>query len=172
MLEAGVIGIARVVMHSKEHLAALIPSGAALMLNTIRWASEMRSAEELKLPPEGKSGAQLKGNELKMATQLIGDMTSPWKAKAYSDAFSVAVHALVNKKLEAGDTEKVTPLEDDPQATEASNVVDLTALLVQSLARRKPGASSSSRDDAKPGASGSPAVAKTAVAKRPTRKRA
>ena len=52
MLEAGVIGIARVVMHTKEHLAALIPSGAALMLNTIRWASEMRPADELKLPAE------------------------------------------------------------------------------------------------------------------------
>jgi len=39
MIEAGVIGIARVVMHTKEHLAALIPSGAALVLNTLRWAA-------------------------------------------------------------------------------------------------------------------------------------
>ena len=54
MLEAGVIGIARVVMHTKEHLAALIASGPALMLNTIRWASEMRSPDALKLPPAGK----------------------------------------------------------------------------------------------------------------------
>ena len=36
MLAEGVIGIARVVMHTKEHLAVLLPWGAALMLNTIR----------------------------------------------------------------------------------------------------------------------------------------
>ena len=70
MLEAGVIGIARVVLHTKEHLAALIASGPALMLNTIRWASEIRSAKELKLPGEGKAAANLKPAELKMATQL------------------------------------------------------------------------------------------------------
>ncbi len=55
MQDAGVIGIARVVMHNKEHLAALIPSGAALMLNTIRWATEMRSPDELKLPRPGQN---------------------------------------------------------------------------------------------------------------------
>ena len=49
MQDAGVIGIARVVMHNKEHLAALIPSGAALMLNTIRWAQREYMREELML---------------------------------------------------------------------------------------------------------------------------
>ncbi|HEY5285165.1 MAG TPA: Ku protein, partial [Polyangia bacterium] len=55
MREAGVVGIARVVMHTTEHLAALIPSGPALILNTIRWASEIRSVSELKLPADGKT---------------------------------------------------------------------------------------------------------------------
>lgn len=161
MLDAGVIGIARVVMHTKEHLAALIPSGPALMLNTIRWASEMRSPDELKLPPAGKSAARLNAGELKMATQLIGDMTAPWKPEAHADNFSAAVHALVNKKLEAGDTEKVTALEDNAPGAGASNVVDLTELLAQSLAKRKPGA-----------APANAAPVKKAAAKKPARKRA
>ena len=42
MLEAGVIGIARVVMHTKEYLAALIPDGPGLVMNTLRWAEEIR----------------------------------------------------------------------------------------------------------------------------------
>ncbi len=79
MREAGVIGIARVVMHTKERLAALIPDGEALMLNTIRWASEIRSRDALEFPPAGKG--KLKEGELKMARQLIGDMTSPWKPR-------------------------------------------------------------------------------------------
>ena len=80
MNAAGVIGIGRIVIHTKEHLAALIPSGSALVLNTIRWASEIRPVDELKLPPQGKTGADLKPAELKMATQLIAEMTAPWKA--------------------------------------------------------------------------------------------
>ena len=50
MLEAGVIGIARVVLHTKEYLAALIPTGPALMLNTLRWASEIRPWKDLNFP--------------------------------------------------------------------------------------------------------------------------
>ena len=138
MREAGVIGIARVVMHSKEHLAALIPSGPALMLNTIRWASEIRAVDELKLPSEGKAAAGLKSAELKMAAQLISDMTGRWNAADYTDRFTDAVHELVNRKVEAGETERVVPLEDATSERAASNVVDLTELLAQSLAKRKP----------------------------------
>ena len=141
MLEAGVIGIARVVMHTKEHLAALIPSGAALVLNTLRWAGEIRPLADLKLPAEGKTAADLKPGELKMAAQLISDMTGSWKSDDYSDKFSDAILALVSKKVEAGETTTVTPLEDVPSEAGASNVVDLTDLLAKSLAKRKTGSS-------------------------------
>lgn len=139
MVEAGVIGIARVVMHTKEHLAALIPLGAALMLNTIRWNSEIRSADELKLPAADKGAANLKPAELKMAAQLIKDMTGKWKAGDYTDTFSTAVHKLVKQKVKAGKTETVTPLEDTASETGTSNVIDLTELLAKSLAKRNPG---------------------------------
>ena len=147
MFEAGVIGIARVVMHTKEHLAALIPSGAALVLNTLRWAGEIRPVAELKLPAEGKTAAGLKPGELKMAAQLIGDMTGPWKSDDYSDKFSDAILALVSQKVEAGETATVTAREDAPPEAGAHNVVDLTALLAKSLAKRKP--AGSARDSAR-----------------------
>ena len=165
MFEAGVIGIARVVMHTKERLAALIPSGSALVLNTIRWASEIRPLTELKLPAEGKTAAGLKPGELKMAAQLIGDMTGPWKADDYSDKFSDAILALVSKKVEAGETAAVTTLESVPSEAGATNVVDLTELLAKSLAKRKPG---SIADDRISGA----APAKKAATKNSTRRRA
>ena len=112
MREAGVIGIARVVMHTKEHLAALIPSGPALILNTIRWASEIRPMSELKLPADGKAAANLKPGDLKMAAQLISNMTGKWKPADYTETFSAAVHELVKRKIKAGETESVTPVED------------------------------------------------------------
>ena len=169
MREAGVIGIARVVMHSKEHLAALIVSGPALMLNTIRWASEIRPVDELKLPAEGKAAAGLKPAELKMAAQLIGDMTGRWNAADYTDRFTDAVHALVNRKVEAGETERVTPLEGAAPEGGASNVLDLTELLARSLVKRKPAVSKPTVS--KPAVS-KPEAAKPEAAKRAARKRA
>ena len=166
MAEAGVIGIARVVMHTKEHLAALIPSGAALVLNTIRWASEIRPVDELKLPAQGKTAAGLKPGELKMAAQLISDMTGPWKLEDYSDKFGDAVQELVNKKVAAGETQTVTPLEDAPAEAGTSNIVDLTELLAKSLTRRKPGSESAGKADV------GTATAKQAASKTSTRKRA
>jgi Ku protein len=53
MAASSLIGIARLVMHTKEHLAAVLPAGPALMLGTLRWANEIRPASELKFPPAG-----------------------------------------------------------------------------------------------------------------------
>lgn len=167
MAEAGVIGIARVVMHTKEHLAALIPTGAALVLNTIRWATEIRPLEELKLPAAGRAAEQLKPAELKMAVQLIQDMTGVWKAEEYGDSFSEAVQQLVQRKIKAGNTEKVTALEDALETGTASNVVDLTELLAKSLGRR--GAAGSEKSVRKTAA---PAVKKATAPASRSRKRA
>lgn len=166
MREAGVVGIARVVMRTKEHLAVLIPSGAALVLNTIRWAGELRPMDELKLPAEGKTAAGLKPAELKMALQLIGDMTGPWKSDDYTDKFSDAILALVSKKVDAGETATVTSLEDAPAEAGASNVVDLTELLAKSLAKRKPGGGTDA------GVRGTVATAKKPAARKATAKKA
>jgi DNA end-binding protein Ku len=132
MLAAGVVGVARVVMHTKEYLSALIPSETGLVLHTLRWASDIRDASELNLPAEGRKA--LKESDLKMAKQLIGDMTHEWNPEAYEDKFSEAIHALVAKRQKAGATEKVEPMED--KAPAADNVVDLTALLAQSLKKK------------------------------------
>jgi DNA end-binding protein Ku len=139
MVAAKVIGVARVVIHTKERLAALIPDGDALLLNTIRWAEELRPRGEIEFPTAGK-GAKPKEGEMKMAVQLIRDMTGKWKPADYADKFTTAIHALAAKRLKAGKTEKVTPLEDAGAAAAKSNVVDLTELLKKSLSTRKPGA--------------------------------
>ncbi len=171
MNEAGVIGIGRVVIHTKEHLAALIPTGTALVLNTIRWANEIRPIEDLNLPAAGKSGAALKPAELKMATQLIGEMTAPWKADDREDTFTAAVHELVKRKVAAGETESVEPLEEAPAEGGASNVVDLTELLARSLKGGAKGGGAAAKRPARPA---SKAAAKKAspspAAKAPARK--
>ncbi|MDQ6638938.1 MAG: Ku protein [Pseudomonadota bacterium] len=139
MVAAKVVGVARVVMHTKERLAALIPDGDALLLNTIRWAEEIRPRDEIAFPGEGKGAAKPREGELKMAVQLVKDMTGDWNPADYADKFTSAIHALAAQRVKAGATEKVTPLEEGGGAP-ASNVVDLTELLKKSLATRKSGA--------------------------------
>lgn len=168
MREAGVVGIARVVMHTTEHLAALIPSGPALILNTIRWASEIRSVSELKLPADGKTAASLKPGELKMAAQLISDMTVKWKPADYAENFSAAVEKLVNRKIKAGETESVTPVEVGSKEERSSNVIDLTELLAKSL-KRNPDTSGKAPPSARPKAA---PISKKAAARPPHRERA
>lgn len=165
MKAAGVIGIGRVVMHTKERLSALIPDGDALLLNTIRWADELRPRDEIAIP-EGKGAAKPKEGELKMAVQLVRDMTGTWKPSDYADKFTSAIHALAAQRVKAGKTEKVTTLEDAGAGVAATNVVDLTELLKKSLSTRKGGAASGER-------AGAPAAAaKKSAAKRSTPARA
>ena len=177
MREAGVIGIARVVMHTKEHLAALVPAGPALMLNTLRWNHELLGVDDLNLPGEGRG--QIKAPEMKMARQLIDEMVKPWKPEEYTDTFAEAIGRLVKDKLDAGDTAEVRALEDEPAASRGSNVVDLTQLLAQSLRKntaapaRKAAAKTSAKAPAKAAAKpAAKAAAKPAGARTAARKRA
>lgn len=139
MEDLGVLGVARVVMHTKERLAILVPNDAALMLNTIRWASDLRSVEDIEVPPAGKSAVGLKDAELKMARQLVSDMTQTFKPADYADQFSDAIEALAASRVKAGKTTQVTSLEKEAEPAARSNVIDLTELLRKSLSDRKSG---------------------------------
>ena len=147
MAGSSLIGLATIVMHNKEHLTALLPAGPALMLGTLRWANEIRSPEGLDLPAEGKNANGIKDSELKMAQQLIDGMTGPFRPEDYQDTFAEAVRALVERKAKAGEAETIEPLEEAPAE---SNVVDLTELLRQSLAQKKPKAAAAKEKASRP----------------------
>ncbi len=136
MARAGVIGIARLVMHTREHLAALIPAGSALMLDLLRWADEIRTTDGLHIPD--KADGKVKESELKMAAQLIDEMTTAWQPDAYRDTFSDAVRKLIEMKVEAGETAHIEPLEpvEGGGGGHGGNVIDLAALLRNSLKQR------------------------------------
>ena len=163
LAKAGVVGIARFVLHNKEHLAAVLPAGPALMLGTLRWASEIRSAEPLELPPEGAGANRLKPAELKMAQQLIAQMTSEWKPQDYRDEFGDAIRALVERKAAAGEAAEVEPMEEAPPPAH-DNVVDLTELLRRSLGgagKGKPSTTTARRKTAARKAASPPAAKKS-----------
>ena len=170
LTEAAAVGIARFVLHNKEHLAAVIPAGPALMLGTLRWAEEIRSPDALSLPKEGAAANSLKPAELKMARQLVRQMTSRWKPEAFKDDFTSAVRALVERKAKAGEKASVEPFEAAPDLS-GSNVIDLSELLRQSLGG-KGGASKAAKPAASARKAAPRAVGKRATAKKTAAKKA
>jgi len=125
------VGIARVIIQTKQHLAVLIPCGPALVLNLLRWGGEIRSWEDLRLPPSDAKSAGVKEAELNMAKQLIDGMSAHWSADQFRDSFREEIMKLVEAKAEAGETEHVTPVEKAPEG--GADVIDLTELLKRSL---------------------------------------
>ena len=135
------VGVAKVVIHSKQHLAVLIPCGRALILNLLRWGGEIRSFEQLDLPPLDARAAGIKDAELKMAMQLIDEMTQTWDADTFRNSFADEIHKLVEAKALAGDVANVTKVESAAAAPAGADVLDLTALLKRSLEGNAPAAS-------------------------------
>lgn len=142
------VGIAYVVMHTKQHLAALIPGERALFLNTLRWANEIRPMKDIDLPGSGLKGAGIREQELKMATELIRKMSEPWDPDQYRDSFRDDILKLVNRKVAKGQLKEVSTPEPAEASRESAQIIDLTELLKQSLgsqAKKKPAASARRR---------------------------
>jgi DNA end-binding protein Ku len=137
--KTGKIGIAHVVMHTRQHLAALIPSGNALVLNTLRWSGELRNTKDLELPADGVKATGIREQELAMAEKLIGDMTERLNLGKFRDTFRDDILSLVKRKVKAGKTELVATPEAASEEAVPSNVIDLTELLKRSLHGAKAG---------------------------------
>ena len=158
--------IARVVIQTKQHLAALIPSGPILILYLLRWGDEIRSYEDLALPEEGIKAAGLTDKEIKMGELLVADMSANWNPEAYHDSFKEQILDLVEQKVKAGETASVTPLEPQDNVGTSATIYDLTELLQRSLnkggADKKPAAKTSAAKTSKP-------VAKAKASKTPAK---
>jgi DNA end-binding protein Ku len=130
--KTGTIGLAKVVIATKQHLAALVPSEKVLVLNLLRWGDDVKSLEGLDLPNAGVKGAKISGAEMQMAEQLVKSMSGEWKPEDFRDEFKHEVMKLVSKKAKAGDTETVIQPEEEAPS-QGAEIIDLTELLARSL---------------------------------------
>jgi DNA end-binding protein Ku len=124
--ESGKIAIAKVVIRTRQHLAAVKPQQQGLMLELMHFPDEMIEASEFKAPAEKAVGK----SEMQMALQLIEGMTQPWKPENYTDEYRDALQQMIDEKIEhGGDSESPKPT----RRTKTTNVVDLVAVLQQSI---------------------------------------
>lgn len=138
--KANKVGIASVVMRTRQHLCALVCVDDAIVLNTLRYADELRPTDDLDLPGNTLQAAGISDKELRMALSLVDGMSEAWHPEQYHDSYREDVLALVKKKIKAKQTKTITPPSPEPEKDRGSNVIDLVALLQQSLGKRAPAA--------------------------------
>jgi DNA end-binding protein Ku len=137
LLSANKIGIAKVIISTKEYIAAIMPyEDKALTLCLLKYASEMRDMEELDIPAKEISKYKVTKKEIDIAKQLIASMTSKWKPKKYVDEYQAILHQWVEeeaKKIPHRVTKK-------SKVKQPTNVINFVDLLRKSLASKKAGA--------------------------------
>jgi DNA end-binding protein Ku len=126
------VGIAKVVIRSREYLAAVIPHKDVLVLEILRYPHEIRGTGELELPGDQLDDMGVTDREVKMAEMLIDGMTAEFDPEKYKDTYRDDLMALIHKKIESGQTEVLdeTPVEEPAPR---GDVVDIMALLKRSV---------------------------------------
>jgi DNA end-binding protein Ku len=129
LLDTGMIAIAKVVIRTRQHLAAVKPQKKGLMLELMHFPKELIPVEEFNKPAEKTVGKA----EMQMAKQLIESMTQEWKPEQYNDDYHEALEKLIEEKIE--DPEKAAPA--PAKKAKATNVIDLVSVLQESLQQSK-----------------------------------
>ncbi|HEY0945127.1 MAG TPA: Ku protein [Opitutaceae bacterium] len=121
-------GIAKVVIKTRQHLAALKPNGNALVLELMHFADELVPSDDLRIPEQKAPGRR----ELTMARSLVDQMTEKWDPARYTDDYRSALMNLIERKVEQGG--RALPTAKRGGARQATNVIDLVSVLQRSLA--------------------------------------
>lgn len=128
-LEAeGQVGIAKVALREKEHLATIRLKDGVFVLETMHWPDEIREAEFEELDKK----IEVRDQEVKMARQLVQQLSSDFDPGAFQDEYRVELEKLVEKKIEGQEITISAAPEEEP-----TKVVDLMEALKASVAQAK-----------------------------------
>ncbi len=129
----GRIAIAQFVLRSTPHLVAVQAVGRALMMLTLRYADELRESKGLELPAAGLKEARVTAKEIDLAKRLIEDMSEKWEPASYHNDYHEELMGRIKEKIKKNETHEITAPADDDGGGRPSNVIDLAALLKQSI---------------------------------------
>jgi len=156
------IALGQLSVRGREMLISLRPCGKGLVMETLRYADEVRKAQSyFSEIPDEKPSEDL----LDLATTLIEKKSAPFDPSAFRDRYIDAVKNLIEKKSKAKGKKKILEDVEEPSASRGSNVIDLMAALKKSV-----GAKDASSSSAKPAAKKAPASKKTAAPKTTAKK--
>lgn len=161
---AGKVGIAKVVLRTRQHLCAVTVEDKNLVLALLRFDTELRDANEIDTMADAHRVKATK-KEVDLAEKLIETLGGEWKPSQYEDDYQEALKRYIADKVKKGKTDEVAD-EEDEEETEASdgdNVFDLVAALKQSLSPANKNASKTKAKAAK----AKPAAKKKKAARSP-----
>src|SRR2546429_3019570 len=122
------VGIAKVVIKTRQYLAGVKALKHALVLELMHFAEELADPEKLHVPKKVEVGKR----EEEMAKALVDSMTSKWNPEKYRDDYREALMEVIEEKVESGGEE----IEEKPKPKkESTKVIDLVAVLQESLAK-------------------------------------
>jgi DNA end-binding protein Ku len=133
LAESGKAGIAKVVLRTREHLAAVIPGGRALVLELLRFDHELRAADGLDLPGKDLEKLKVSKREIEMAEKLIEGMVEQWDPSQYKDEYREDLMARIEEKIKKGETEEIPEPEEEAAEAGEPQVIDIMDLLKRSL---------------------------------------
>jgi DNA end-binding protein Ku len=149
---SGKAGIARVVIRNRQHLAALVAQGNALVLELLRYPQELVDAKELELPGKELREYSVQKKEIELANKLIDGMTSKWVPSQYHDEYRDLLLKLIERKINAGQTEAIdVEVSEEAPAPRTINFMDV---LKQSVAHAAKSRTNSAAKTKKPLARG------------------
>jgi len=120
------VGIAKVVVKTRQYLAGVKPEEGALVLELMHFADELADPGKLRVPKRTEVGKR----EMNMAKSLIDSMSSKWNPEKYKDDYREALMEVIEEKVEAGGKE----IEEKPRkAPKPTKVIDLVSVLQKSL---------------------------------------
>jgi len=124
--ETNKVGVAKVVIKTRQYLAGVKPEDGALVLELMHFADELADPEKLHVPKKMEIGKR----EMSMAKSLIDTMSSKWNPEKYKDDYREALMEVIEEKVEAGGKE----IEERPKkAPKQTKVIDLISVLQKSL---------------------------------------
>ncbi len=164
LIQSGKVGIAKVVIRTRQHLASVKPQGKILVLELMHFADELVSADALKTP-DADRGAK----EMTMAKALIDSMTHPWDPERYGDDYKNAMLKLIDEKIAAGGQD--VPFKA-AKSKPATNVIDLVSVLQKSLDEAAAGSPAAAPAGGKKSKAAAALKETAAAAKKATRKKA
>jgi DNA end-binding protein Ku len=135
---SGRVGIARVVIRTREYLSAVVPRGHALMLILMRFQQELANLEDFPIPEETPKHYRVTAKELDMAQSLVESMTGTWDPSEYKDEFRTRLKKVIDKRMKSKSSLATIGNETSDAEEEAStNVVDFMSLLKKSISENK-----------------------------------
>jgi DNA end-binding protein Ku len=136
MKKSGKAGIATVVIRTRQYLAAVIPQDELLLMDTLRYADELKAPEALGVP-NGLLHHKVSPKEIDMALRLIDDMSEKWQPGKFKDTYRDELLARIREKVKQGETEEITQPEKGEKEPARAEVIDLMALLKKSVEKKQ-----------------------------------